>query len=78
MAASFLAWIPIVRIRLMIRGRPGVPGPLAATFRRTLYTIRTRQPNCNRKRLLPSQGIGMSVLSKPAAVSSGLWARFWK
>jgi hypothetical protein len=26
----------------------------------------------------PSHGIGMEVLSKPAAINKGLCARFWK
>ena len=34
------------------------------------------QPKTNCSRLRPSQGIRISLRSKPAATSSGLWARF--
>ena len=34
-------------------------------------------PNTSRNRLFPSQGTLASVLSNPAAISNGLWARFW-
>ena len=34
-------------------------------------------PNSSRSRFFPSQGIGRSVLSKPAAMRNGLRVRFW-
>ena len=33
-------------------------------------------PNASRNRLRLSQGMTVSVVSKPAAMSRGLWARF--
>ena len=36
----------------------------------------TVKPKTNRRRLLPNQGTGTSVVPKPAAISRGFWARF--
>ena len=65
-----LAWIPTVP--LGTKDLPLAVGRGAkVTISRSLYTIAERQPNWKWRRR-PSQGIRMSVFSKPAASSSGL------
>jgi len=60
------------------RVRPKTPELREPGFPREVpeLTKSSSYPKTRRRRLPPSQGIGRSVLSKPAARSKGLWARF--